>query len=697
MKTLVLKNVSRTYKVDKTNTFVALATTNLSFDSSGLVSIVGSSGSGKSTLINLISRIDSPSTGEIFLNGKSYKSIKSSDTSFYKKEIGIVFQQYHLLVEDTVIYNVLLPLLMSGVNKLEAINRAEKALLEVGISKELFDQKAKNLSGGEAQRVAIARAIINEPKILLCDEPTGALDSINSIGVMKIIKKISEKRLVILVSHNLQLVKKYSDRIIEIVDGKIVKDINKKETKENIDTNKNKIKDKAGWTFRFSFNNYKRRFKRNLFSMFGLTVSLTSLLLICGFTSNKDNALKNSCYQQADFASGTISKTVKTNSSNFYSLSRSTRPELNELLENQNINKKFEICLNFDSILSSNVVIKYDEIDLGNISFVPIYNFDENHFDSSLLIEGKVSELNEEIDVLINENAYRLIRNKIGKEPLFENINVSSLVETNYIDFDNTYISDTFNYSNDFIIKGVVKEIDYLSSPKIYYSYSYIEEYLKDNILLNLSTYKYEKISWYDRVILADNNEAITSYSYRLFLKDYRYKNEIDESYYFGSDLVFTSPSIILMNSMFDFLQVAEYGALLFLIISLVGTVLIISIISFTSFNEDREKSAILVTLGASSSNISDIYLGESLFTGLLSLLLSVPISLGLSSLINLVVYKFMDLKDLIIIPFMDFLGLKFIFPLLVLSGLVLLIIFSTLIPLRFAKRNSIKEELQSL
>ena len=697
MKTLVLKDVSRTYKVDKTDTFVALATTNLSFDSSGLVSIVGSSGSGKSTLINLISRIDSPSTGEIFLNGKSYKSIKSSDTSFYKKEIGIVFQQYHLLIEDSVIYNVSLPLLMSGVNKLEAIDRAEKALLEVGISKELFNQKAKNLSGGEAQRVAISRAIINEPKILLCDEPTGALDSRNSIGVMKIIKKISEKRLVILVSHNLQLVKKYSDRIIEIVDGKIVKDINKKEIKENIDTNKNKIKDKASWTFRFSLNNYKRRFKRNLFSMFGLTVSLTSLLLICGFTSNKDNALKNSCYQQLDFASGTISKTVKTNSSNFYSLSRSTRPELNELLENQNINKKFEICPNFDSILSSNVAIKYDEIDLSDISFVPIYNYDENHFDSSLLIEGEANELNEEIDVLINENAYRLIRNKIGKEPLLEKINVSSLVETNYIDFDNTYISDTFNYSNDFIIKGVVKEIDYLSSPKIYYSYSYIEEYLKDYILLNLSTYKDEKISWYDRVILADNNEAITSYSYRLFLKDYRYKNEIDESYYFGPDLVFTSPSIILMNSMFDFLQVAEYGALLFLIISLVGTVLIISIISFTSFNEDREKSAILVTLGASSSNISDIYLGESLFTGLLSLLLSVPISLGLSSLINLIVYKFMDLKDLIIIPFMDFLGLKFIFPLLVLSGLVLLIIFSTLIPLRFAKRNSIKEELQSL
>ena len=628
MKTLVLKDVSRTYKVDKTDTFVALATTNLSFDSSGLVSIVGSSGSGKSTLINLISRIDSPSTGEIFLNGKSYKSIKSSDTSFYKKEIGIVFQQYHLLIEDSVIYNVSLPLLMSGVNKLEAIDRAEKALLEVGISKELFNQKAKNLSGGEAQRVAISRAIINEPKILLCDEPTGALDSRNSIGVMKIIKKISEKRLVILVSHNLQLVKKYSDRIIEIVDGKIVKDINKKEIKENIDTNKNKIKDKASWTFRFSLNNYKRRFKRNLFSMFGLTVSLTSLLLICGFTSNKDNALKNSCYQQLDFASGTISKTVKTNSSNFYSLSRSTRPELNELLENQNINKKFEICPNFDSILSSNVAIKYDEIDLSNISFVPIYNYDENHFDSSLLIEGEANELNEEIDVLINEineNAYRLIRNKIGKEPLLEKINVSSLVETNYIDFDNTYISDTFNYSNDFIIKGVVKEIDYLSSPKIYYSYSYIEEYLKDYILLNLSTYKDEKISWYDRVILADNNEAITSYSYRLFLKDYRYKNEIDESYYFGPDLVFTSPSIILMNSMFDFLQVAEYGALLFLIISLVGTVLIISIISFTSFNEDREKSAILVTLGASSSNISDIYLGESLFTGLLSLLLSVP------------------------------------------------------------------------
>ena len=231
----------------------------------------------------------------------------------------------------------------------------------VGIKEELFNLKASKLSGGEKQRVSIARAIVNDPKILLCDEPTGALDSDNTTNVMELIKKISENTLVIMVSHNLQITKQYSDRIIEIANGQIVKDevINKKE--DSIRFSKKQMKRSSSWINRIASSNYKRRIKRNVFSSVALTIVLSMLYLVVGFINNKDKSIKEACYKQLDFGSGSVSKETSTGGSGMLSLTKSSRPDYENLKSNSKISEKYEICINFSAILPQNIKILYDD------------------------------------------------------------------------------------------------------------------------------------------------------------------------------------------------------------------------------------------------------------------------------------------------------------------------------------------------
>lgn len=698
MKTLLLQNLTKRYLIKKDKYFTALKATNISFDSTGLVAIVGKSGSGKSTLLNLIARIDTPSEGDIFLNGKSYKSFKKKRIEeFYNKDIGIVFQSYHLFEDKTVLFNVELPSLIGGINKKKAKEKATNILEKVGINRNQFEQKASLLSGGEKQRVAIARAIINSPKILLCDEPTGALDSKNSRQVMDIIKKLSKERLVIMVSHNLQIVNEYADRIIEIADGQIVKDTTKNKCQEVGTTETKKHNSSNSWIDKFASSNYKKRALRNILSSVALTISLSMLYLVVGFMTNKDSSIRNACYQQFDFGAGTVSLEEKTMSSGTFSLTKSTRPSLDSLTSNLKISEKYEICLNYSAILPQNIRILYDNEVIEDLVFTPIYSFDDTHNDKDLLVEGRLPNTDSLSEVVINETAARVISTSIKKDTINEYLYLDHSVETNYVSEYEEYISDTFYLHKEIQIVGVVKEINYLPSSKIYYSYSAFEDFSKEYVLENLSTYNNSKTTWYDRVAQAEDYSPLSSYSYSLFLKDYRDREYPFLENVFTDGLVYSSSSILLTNSLFNFLSVAEYGVLLFLIIAFIGTVLILSIMSFTNFSEDHRSSAILTSIGASQEQIEEIYLEESFVNGFLSFLLSIPISMGVSKLINHIVHLFIDIESLISIPLQEFLGMKFLFPIIVFLITLIVMMFSTIIPIYFSKRKSIKGELQSL
>lgn len=695
MKALILKNITKKYPTGKNSYFTALQSTNITFDSVGLTSIIGKSGSGKSTLINIISRIDEPSSGEVYLFGKSYK--KKRIERFFNKDIGIVFQSYNLIEQYSALYNVELPLLINGYSPKLAKERAAETLKQIGIPAEIINNKTSDLSGGEKQRVAISRALVNNPKILVCDEPTGALDSVNSIKIMEILKEISKTRLVLIVSHNLQLVKQYSDRIIEISDGKIIKDktINKVEETKIVSNKSNK--NSSSWINKFSFLNFKRRLKRNLFSALALTISLTMFILTAGFISHKDESIKEACYRQLDYGSGVIYKETKTGSSAIITLTKSTRPKLKELTKNENIRQIFEICPNFDAILPSNASLLYQDRLLKDVGLFPLYNFGQDSFDHSLVVKGKNVNFLDSKEVIINESAYAILSQQLGKDVLNETIKVNHQIEVPYYSEYEDTIIDAFYFKNDFIISSVVKELNYLNTPKIYYSYSFVEEVTKDNVLNNLSTYLSKKVTWYDRIIEADDNSYLSSYSYRLFLKKYQYQKMELSNINYGENIVFSSTSLTIKNSLVNFLKVAEYGLILFLVISLIGTVIIISIISFASYSEDRKNSAILTSIGASKDNILDIYFKEAGLTGLISLFSSLLFSIGLTKIINLVIFNLVDLSNLVVIPLKTFLGTPFLFPLILFIVLFLLICLSTIFPISFSKSKTIKGELQSL
>jgi len=222
---LEIKNITKDYKL-KNDTVNALKGIDVCFRRSEFVSILGPSGCGKTTLLNIIGGLDRYTDGDLIINGTSTKEFKDRDWDTYRNHsIGFVFQSYNLIPHQTALKNVELALSIGGVSKKERKARAVEALTKVGLAEQL-NKRPNQMSGGQCQRVAIARALVNNPDIILADEPTGALDSKTSVQIMELLKEVSEDRLVIMVTHNPELAEQYSTRIVKMKDGEIIDDTN---------------------------------------------------------------------------------------------------------------------------------------------------------------------------------------------------------------------------------------------------------------------------------------------------------------------------------------------------------------------------------------------------------------------------------------------------------------------------------------
>ena len=283
---LQLKNITKNY-LSGDNEVQALKGIDIEFRENEFVSILGQSGCGKTTLLNIIAGLDRYTSGDLIINGKSTKEFKDKDWDTYRNHsVGFVFQSYNLIPHQTVLANVELALTISGVGKAERKKRAIEALQKVGLGDQI-NKKPNQMSGGQMQRVAIARALVNDPDILLADEPTGALDSKTSVQVMEILKEISKDRLIIMVTHNPELAKKYSSRIVKLLDGKIIDDSNPyKSSEEDVKKARNK-KDKSGkasmkftTAVRLSLNNLMTKKGRTFLTSFAGSIGIIGIALI---------------------------------------------------------------------------------------------------------------------------------------------------------------------------------------------------------------------------------------------------------------------------------------------------------------------------------------------------------------------------------------------------------------------------------
>ena len=295
---LELKNVVKEYPPRRTAKLLLLRDIDLQFRKSEFVSILGPSGCGKTTMLNIIGGLDQYTSGDLIINGTSTKDFKDRDWDSYRNHsIGFVFQSYNLIPHQTVLQNVELALTLSGVSKSERRQRAKQALEQVGLGNQI-NKKPNQMSGGQMQRVAIARALVNNPDIILADEPTGALDTETSVQVMEILKEISKDRLIIMVTHNPELASRYSSRIIKMLDGEIIDDSmplsdeeveaarrQDEEAKKNRSQNDKKPSMSFGTSFMLSLKNLFTKKGRTLLTAFAGSIGIIGIALILSISN----------------------------------------------------------------------------------------------------------------------------------------------------------------------------------------------------------------------------------------------------------------------------------------------------------------------------------------------------------------------------------------------------------------------------
>ena len=695
MSIIKFENASRVYKTPNGHEKYALDCINLSIGP-GLLCIIGKSGSGKSTMLNMIGLLDFPTSGEVYINNKSTKKMSEKERNRFRcNNCGFIFQHYHLLENQSATINVMLPALINGQSKSKARKRANKLLAEFGLE-EKANKKANKYSGGEKERIAIARAMINNPEIILADEPTGALDSKNSDSVMKILKELSNDRIVVMVTHNSSLAEKYADKIIKIQDGNIQESIEKTK-KDDIDTHKKDkryfIKD--NWSGFLIISNLLRRFSRNVVSSISLIVCIVATLLIMGFSYGSGASIDNETLKQFDLGVGCVSKeTSEKVDKSSLSLIKTTRPTSNDLVVLKNNNPDFAFGLHYDALLSGYNFYIGDEA-LNELIYSKVYSYQEENVDINLLDRGEMpNDVLEE--VVVNESAYKYLLNKFNFDPLNSYIEMKVINEFTYYTGEETipYINDIFVFEHKFLIKGIVKELNFLNVPKVYYSYVALEEYMENTLLNNLSTYFERDINWYERVKDSSNSDQLSSYAFDVFLKDIQKHKLLRNNSLEFADIKYTNSSLVLGDTLKSLIEASCVGMELFLIIAMVGSCLIVGILSLSSYSEDRKNCAILSCLGATNSQIEDIYLSENLCIAIFSLTISFLVALLVVSPINKLIKAIFGMSNMIVIPYKSFLDIPYGLPLIIVGGIILLVSLATLIPIKLSKKISLKEEL---
>ena len=291
---LTLKNISKIYKTGEFEQ-KALDDVSISFRQNEFVSILGQSGGGKTTLLNIIGGLDHYSSGDLLINGRSTKDFTDHDWDYYRNvSVGFVFQSYNLISHQSILSNVELALTLSGVSKDQRKEKAKAVLEKVGLG-EHINKKPSELSGGQMQRVAIARALVNNPDIVLADEPTGALDTETSKQIMDLLKEIAKDRLVIMVTHNPELAETYSTRIVRIKDGQIIGDSNPYQEENEQDNFKTrKIKLGLPTAVNLSFNNLLTKKARTLLTAFAGSIGIIGIALILSISTGANDFIADS-------------------------------------------------------------------------------------------------------------------------------------------------------------------------------------------------------------------------------------------------------------------------------------------------------------------------------------------------------------------------------------------------------------------
>ncbi len=694
---LIFKKVSKKYQTKNKRDFFALRDFSYSFNDVGFYCILGKSGSGKSTIANLASLIDSPSEGEIFFNNKKISCFNEKEINNYRsQEIGLIFQHYNLNLNDTVINNICIPRYARQQDPGMAYKDGKRYLKMFGFDELFYKKKASELSGGEAQRIAIIRAIINNPKIIIADEPTGALDEKNSLKVMQILKMFSKEKCIIVITHNIKLAQKFADEIIHLEDGIIkgvtsIKQNNFHNHKSNYENSGFKFGKNQNWMVRKGLNRLINNKGKNILTGFSILIGLVFVFISIGFSQGVNSIIQNHTLERFDYGCGKIYKIESINLTNStMKLNKMTRLSDEEILNINDTYQYLKFELNVDAIFSKNAEVSYNGMLINEIDLSPVYNFDSYYCNDRLVIKGSKPPSH---GLLVNKDGEQWLKKSFDvKSVIGLDIKVSSIYKISFYDDNYDAFIETYEYDKNLKIYGVVNEFSFLSTPKFYYSYSSIIEHSKSIFMPMLSQHKNQEIYWYDYLKSCSNNDEITSFSHRVFCP---INNLLTfESIKFDKSISLESDGVLLKSTFKTLMDAVLIGLSAFSSLAIIGTVLIIGITSFSSYTFEKKNSAIYMANGVSKEQIFIIFIIETILVALIAFCLSIPASLLFEKCVNFIIFKQFNLQNLICIPFFSYKN-KFLFlPLISLLGCFFIAILSTYLPLKFVKKINLKKEL---
>ncbi|MEG1015516.1 MAG: ATP-binding cassette domain-containing protein [Bacilli bacterium] len=744
---LTVNNIKKTYKIGEIET-KALDDISVSFRDKEFVAVLGTSGSGKTTFLNIIGGLDRYDSGDLIIKGKSTKNFTLKEWDAYRNNsIGFIFQNYNLITHLSIISNVEMGMTLSGVGKKEKRRRALELLKSVGLENHLH-KKPNQLSGGQMQRVAIARALANNPEILLCDEPTGALDTKTSKEIMELIKKLSKNRLVIIVTHNPDIAKKYSTRIIEFGDGRIISDSN--ETKTIAYDKKFSLK-KTSMSFltalSLSFNNLKTKKGRTFLTSFASSIGIIGIAVILslstGFQRKIDQFQSDAMSEFPIMISSEVTqvnmKQMNEAKSNLTDsligngeYADGNKLILYDALENvvnhknnmddkfisyvKNIDPDISHMLGYVRLTSMNTITKkgdkYEAVSLSlnlesykdmqnmssmkNIGLITFPTTTSDKYPSYLeknyeLLEGtypkEVTDL-----ILVVDTKNRLDKEtyaKLGFDETKEDINFKEIIGKEYkLIYNNEFYSKTpfntfmpnTNYENMYNSKnlslkivGVVRKNKSanigLLAPGICYSDKLDEEVIKVNKESDIV--KAQNIS--DKNVftsvdmLPDNKSMFLStlgsdeapYMVMIYPKDFESKDKV-LSYLdkYKEPIVYTDLAQSISAMTKNIMDGITFVLIAFAAISLIVSLIMICIITYTSVLERTKEIGVLRALGARRIDITRVFNAETCILGLFSGVLGVAITYALTFPINALIKNVSGLTGVAMLNPLHALGL---------------------------------------
>ena len=670
---LEVKNLSKAFAIDDSRENIILNDVSFTLNDKGFYFIIGKSGCGKSTLLNILMGLMKPDKGEVLFEGRDISKFSASELSeFLKNDIGIIFQSYNLFNGYTVKENLKVASSIKGVDEEEKVN---SLLLRYGLlDKE--DSLVDKLSGGEKQRLCLVRSLISSPKILFCDEPTGALDKLNSIQLMDELRVLSKKLLVVCVSHNSELYNTYVDGIIYLSNGHI-KVSHRHESssliKEDKKGKEERLKSKIPGVI--SSRNMKKNFKYNVINAISAGFSLFLMVISLFFDSGIKASKQTLITSYGDYNIYQVSKTHEEEiEDSLVSLIKSEKPNYEEV---QTLFYEVKNCLIFDDFSYFNNGEKRiinDQTTFKNFTLKPYFN--KNYESNDLIVNLNFAneyqkvfrkELTIDDEIEINLKRDYVYFNEISKENVVENFSLK--------------------------IKGKIKEIrnefSYLNTSIIYYSPPFYEELLKNTIAEKTSEIEKRNISYFDLLSRAKSDDPITNYSYNVVALDEETNQKIHEMIEDGSSaaLSITSNSKTIVDSFLTLSASIFLGVNIFIIISILTSIFISGFLSYSSSLRSRKQSAILSVLGAKKKDIIKIYIKEEMIYTIVGLLIGLLLTILTSNLINQYAARFFVTTSLINI---NYLTTVFIMVLLIILNYAV-----DFLTLKCQKEKKIYEELK--